>query len=183
MSGIKGVVILTRFDFIENQFGKDNLKKFQKAIEPALGSILQQPIGISNDYSEATLKIIDDTLLTDLFDGKVDEFSVLGRWNAHVIMPRYFQMYVDNRDAAGFLHQMMRMRPILFGLGEMQISEFEKNTFGIHINYGQPYSESVKLSELGFLEESCRLCGAKNLQYEQLKTSDISVDYQLSWDK
>ena len=182
MSGIKGVVILTRFDFIENKFGKDNLKKFQKKIEPSLGSIFQQPIGISNDYSESVLQIIDDALLANLFDGKIEKFMALGRWNAHVIMPRYFQLYMDNQDAAGFLHQMMRMRSILIGLGEMQISEFERNTFGIHINYGQPYSESVKLSELGFLEESCRMCGTKNLQHEQIKTSDISVDYQLSWD-
>jgi len=182
MSGIKGVVILTRFDFIENKFGKDNLKKFQKKIAPAMGSILYQPIGISKDYSESILKIIDDTLLSDLFEGKTEEFTALGIWNAHVIMPRYFQLYMDNQDAAGFLRQMMRMRSILIGLGEMQISEFERKTFGIHINYGQPYSESVKLSELGFLEESCRMCGAKNLQHEQIKTSDISVDYQLSWD-
>lgn len=182
MSGIKGVVILTRFDFIENKFGKDVLKKFQKTIEPDLGSILHQPIGISNDYSESTLKAIDDTMLADLFKGKMDKFMVLGEWNAHVILPRYFQLYVDNQDAAGFLQQMMRMRPILIGLGEMKVSEFEKNTFGIHINYGQPYSESVKLSELGFLVKSCQLCGAKNIQYEQISTNDISIDYQMSWD-
>lgn len=182
MSGIKGVVILTRFDFIENKFGKDILKKFQKKIEPAADSIFQQPIGISKDYSESILKTIDDTLLKDLFKGKIEEFTALGRWNAHTIMPRYFQLYIDNRDSAGFLRQMMRMRPILIGLGEMQVSEFEKNTFGIHINYGQPYSESVKLSELGFLEESCLLCGAKNLRHEQIKSSDVSVDFQLAWD-
>jgi len=182
MSGIKGVVILTRFDFINSRYGADTLKEFQRKIEPFSENLLRQPVALSKDYPEFILKIIDDSMLQELFNGNILEFRSLGHWNAGNILPRYFQLYMDNNDAAGFLKQMVRMRPMLIGLGEMQLSDFTKKTYGIHISYGQPYMESVKLSELGFLEEGCRLCGAVNIKSEELELTDVSVNYQLSWD-
>lgn len=182
MSGIKGVVLLTRFDFISSRFGNEALKKFQQTIEPYTDSLLRQPIVLSKDYPEHLLKIIDDTLQKELFNDDQDEFRVLGHWNARNLLARYFQIYIDKKDISGFLKQMVRMRPVLIGLGDMQLSAFSPRSYGIHIHYGQPYSLSVKLTELGFLEEGCRLCGAKSIHWEELESSDISVNYQLSWE-
>jgi len=182
MTGIKGVVILTRFDFISSRYGADTLKKFQNKIELPDENFLRQPIAISKDYPEYVLKAIDDALLKDLFNGDIQEFLTLGYWNAGSLLPRYFQIYIDNKNPEGFLRQMVRLRPILIGLGDMQLTDFSKNSFGIHISYGQPFMKSVKLSEIGYLIEGCRLCGARNIKHEELKASDISVDYQLSWD-
>ena len=182
MNGIKGVVILTRFDFITNRYGADTLKNFQRKIEPAAKNLLRQPVVLSKDYPESILKIIDETMLQDFFNGSIDGFRDLGRWNAGLILPRYFQLYMDNADAAGFLQQMVRMRPVLFGLGDMHLNTIEKNNYAIHISYGQPFMESIKLSEIAYLEEGCRLCGAANVKCEELQSSDISIDYQISWD-
>lgn len=182
MSGIKGVVILTRFDFINSRFGTEALKKFQQTIEPHSDNLLHQPIVLSKDYPERLLKVIDETLSKDFFNNDLEEFRVLGHWNARNLLSRYFQIYIDKKDISGFLKQMVRMRPILIGLGDMQLSAFSPKSFGIHIHYGQPYSASVKLTELGFLEEGCRLCGAKAVQWEELEASDVSVNYQLSWE-
>ncbi len=182
MNGIKGVVILTRFDFIASRYGADTLKNFQRKIEPADKNLLRQPVVLSKDYPESILKIIDETMLNDFFNGSIEGFYDLGRWNASQILPRYFQLYMDNGDAAGFLRQMVRMRPVLFGLGDMQLTAVEKNNFAVHISYGQPYMESIKRSEIGYLEEGCRLCGVKNISCKEIKSSDISIDYQISWD-
>ena len=181
MNGIKGVVILTRFDFIASRYGADTLKNFQRKIEPAEKNLLRQPVVLSKDYPESILKVIDETMLEDFFNGSIDGFYDLGRWNASQILPRYFQLYMDNADAAGFLHQMVRMRPVLFGLGNMQLTPVEKNNFAVHISYGQPYMESIKLSEIGYLEEGCRLCGASQIICNEIKSTDISIDYQISW--
>lgn len=181
MSGIKGVVLLTRFDFIASRYGADTLKSFQKALEPYTDNLLRQPIVLSKEYPEYFLKVIDESMQKELFNGNVDEFRSLGHWNAGNILPRYFQLYIDQKDAAGFLKQMVRMRPILIGLGDMQLNDFSLKNFGIHIHYGQPFSESVRYSELGFLEEGCRLCGASDVQCEELESTDVSVNYQLSW--
>lgn len=182
MSGIKGLVILTRFDFISNRFGIEALKKFQQTIEPQTDNLLRQPVVLSKDYPERLLKVIDETLTANLFQKNLEEFRTLGHWNAQNLLARYFQIYIDKQDVSGFLKQMVRMRPILIGLGDMQLSAFAEKSFGIHIHYGQPFSASVKLTELGFLEEGCRLCGAKSIQWEELEASDVSVNYQLNWE-
>lgn len=182
MIGIKGVVILTRFDFINTRFGSEALKKFQHVIEPQTDMLLRQPVVLSKDYPEAFLKTIDDELVRSLFNNQIEEFRTLGQWNAGNLLSRYFQIYIDEKDVVGFLKQMVRMRSVLIGLGDMHLSAFDDKSYGIHIHYGQPFSEAVKLTELGFLEEGCRLCGASHVQWEELEASDVSVNYQLSWE-
>ncbi len=181
MSGIKGVVLLTRFDFIEERRGRDGLKKLMDKIKLDDKRAFSQPIGISKEYPEIYLSAIDDMMLKELFDNDLQQFRELGHWNARVLMPRYFQIYLEDQNILGFLEQMGRMRPILIGLGEMGVAELSRKMYLVRINYGQPYLESVHLSELGFLEEGCRMCGAKNFKSETVESDEISVEYQMSW--
>ncbi len=182
MSGMKGIVILTRFDFIASSFGKEALKSFQTKIQSDRHHVLRQPVVLSNEYPEHLLKAIDDLILSEYFNNEIKAFRSLGHWNAAHLLPKYFQLYIDNKDPIGFLQQMVRMRPILIGLGSMFVSEFSPKSYGIRISYGQPYSEAVKLSELGLLEEGVRLCGAPQVRCSELESDEISVEYQLDWD-
>ena len=183
MSGIRGIVLLTRFDFIEDHYGHDRLKKFiAELARDEHKDVLGQPIVISKEYSEALLKAIDERILSTFFDGQVQKFKELGEWNARQVVPRYFQVYMDEKNPGGFLSQLARLRGHLIGLGEMHVSAFTPNEYGIRISYGQPYSEPVKLNELGFLEEGCRLCAARNLTTQEVESTDITVEYILRWE-
>ncbi len=182
MSGIRGLVILTRYDYIEATYGKESLKQFFKNIDLKDKSLIQQPVIISNEYPEMILKAVDTTLLRDHLNNDVQKFYEIGRWNARHMLPRYFQLYIDQKRPAAFLTQFARMRDVLIGLGEMTMVELNNTTHLIRINYGQPYIESVRLTEMGFIEEACTLCGAKNVHIEQQGLTDISVEYQINWD-
>jgi hypothetical protein len=182
MSGIKGLVILTRFDYIEKTYGKDRLKDIFDKIEIDDTHPLNQPIGISKDYPEILLKTIDDLMLSEFLKNNTDAFLEIGHWNAQHLLPRYFQNYIDEKNPEGFLLQMVRLRDVLIGLGDMHIVDVSKNSFMVRINYGQPFLESVRLSEWGFLQEGCRMCDASNVKSEELNKNEISVEYQISWD-
>ncbi len=183
MSGIRGIVLLTRFDFIEENYGRERLKSFihQLATDENTDA-LTQPIVVSKEYSEGLLKAIDKLMTKEFFDNDVAKFKELGYWNARHVLPRYFQLYIDEANPGGFLNQMARLRGHLIGLGEMHVTAFNKKEFGIRINYGQPYSQPVKLNELGFLEEGCRMCGARNIVTEEVEATDIAVEYRLRWE-
>jgi hypothetical protein len=181
MSGIKGIVILTRFDYIESTYGREKLKKFSDQLKIDGENPLVQPIGISKDYPELLLKMIDDKMLSEFLTNDISAFLEIGRWNAQHLLPRYFQNYIDEKNPSGFLYQMMRLRDTLIGLGDMHVADLSKHTFLVRINYGQPYIESVRLNELGYLEEGCRMCGAKNIIWEEIEKNDTSVEYQISW--
>jgi hypothetical protein len=182
MNGLKGIVLLTRFDYVEHNFGRDKLKAFMEKLTPDDDSPFVQPIGISKDYPEDTLRLLDELLLTDIFNGDKMRFLELGRWNARHLAPKYFEIYQDEKNPAGFLWQMARTRAIMIGLGEMQISELGPGLFQVRINYGQPYLKSVKLSEQGFLEEGCRLCQARNISVREVRHDDVSIAYEICWE-
>ena len=182
MSGIKGLVILTRFDYIESAYGRNKFKEITGKVNVDNESLLNQPIGISKDYPELLLGTLDNLITTELLKNEESGFLDIGYWTARHLMPRYFQIYIDNKNPNGFLKQMTRLRDVLIGLGDMTIADMEKKSYVVHINYGQPFMESVRLSELGFLVEGCRLCGGKNVKWEELSKTEISVEYQISWD-
>lgn len=181
MSGIKGVVLLTRLNFVEHHYGKDGLKNFLDKLDVDKDSPLFQPVMISKDYPENLLQDIDKVLLKEYFNNDLNKFLELGAWNARHIMPTYFQIYIDEKNPGGFIEQAALLRPHLIGLGEMLVSAIEPNQYLVRINYGQPYPETARLSELGFLEEGVRLCGAKQVTSKLEEKEETSVEYQLEW--
>ena len=181
MSGIKGIVLLTRLGYIENHYGKDSLKQLLDKLDVDRDSPLFQPIIISKDYSEELLQDIDKVLLKKYFKNDLNKFLELGAWNAHHLMPTYFQIYIDEKNPGGLIEQMALLRPHLVGLGEMLVSEIEPNQYLVRINYGQSYSESVRLNELGFLEEGVRICGASQVKSKIEEKDETSVEYQIEW--
>ena len=182
MSGIKGLVLLTRFDYIEEKYGKERLKSFWEQIELEDKSVFQQPILISKEYPEIILKAVDQAIEKHFFKDKTPSFRELGYWIAGHLMPRYFQVYVDEKNPAGFLRQIMRMRPTLIGLGRMDMVDLERNTFLIKIDYGQPYLPSVYQSELGFLEEGVRMCGARQVETVPEEQNDFVMEFRMRWE-
>jgi hypothetical protein len=183
MSGIKGIVILSRFEYVENNFGKDKLAEMITEIDFDNKRRLKQPIGVSKEYSENLLSEIDKFILKKYFDNDVKKFRELGRWNAPRLVSRYMQTLIDEKSPQAFIEQMVYMRPILFGLGDMKIVELEKRYYEISINYGQPYIPSIMESELGYLEEGCRLCGAKNVHLEMIEAGELKIDFTIRWEK
>lgn len=182
MNTIKGLVILTRFDYIENHYERQQLVEFVDALDVEDKNQLIQPIIISKDYPVSFLKAIDEKILLDFFNEDEKKFVDLGNWNAHKLIPRYSQVYIDNRNPAGFLYQMSHLRPMLIGPGVMEVMEVDAALMKIRIDYGLTYLETVRLSELGVLEEGCRMCGARNVKMKTLDQNGVYVDYEVSWD-
>ncbi len=181
MSGIKGIVLHGRLNYVEENFGKEGLKTLLDKLDVNKESPLFQPIMISKDYPESLLTDIDQALLKTFFKQDLQKFYELGVWHAQHLMSTYFQIYIDEQNPGGFLNQMARLRPYLIGLGEMSVSEIEPREFYLLINYGQKYPESVRLSELGFIEEGLRLCGAKDVKSKIEEQDEISVEYKFNW--
>ncbi len=181
MSVIKGLVLLTRFDFIEHTYDRRKLVEFVDNLDVDDKNQLIQPIIISKDYPVTFLKVIDEQMLKDFFNNDENEFVKMGNWNAHKLLPRYSQLYIDLKDPVGFLKQMGSLRPMLIGPGEMTVFEEEKTTVKIRIDYGLTYSETVRLSEMGLLEEGCRMCSSSLPEMKILDHDGVCVDYLVEW--
>jgi hypothetical protein len=181
MIGIKGIVLLTRFDYVDRFFGREALKSMTVSLEKNWPSQLMQPVGISKDYPEALLKAVDEQLLNEYFDNQVSRFFDLGVASAAAVVSRYFQLYADDKNPQGFLQQMARTRRFLIGLGELEVGQLNNTSVFIHLNYGQPYLESVLLSEIGFLAGGVQICGAGPVSYTIQGKGEFSIEFILEW--
>jgi predicted hydrocarbon binding protein len=161
---IKGLVLLSRFEYLENKCGTTVYREFLDMISTPDHNFSKQPVDTANLYADDLLVAIDQKLLEIHFKQDLEEFRRLGEWNARNLMPKYFQLYISERKPVDFLEQFARLREMMIGTGETKISTVDKKTIILSTDYGQPIPRNVCLSEQGFLAEGLRLCGAKKVQ-------------------
>jgi len=168
MAQVKGLVLLSRFEYLENKAGFSVYREFLKKISSPEANFVRQPVDGANYYPENTLVTVDEVLLKDHFNNNVDEFRQLGEWNAGNLIAKYFNLYVDEQLPREFLEQFARLRDLLIGSGKMQVMAENDQTIMVIIDYGQSVPRSICLSEQGFITAGLKLCGAKKIELEEI---------------
>ena len=185
MAYVKGLVLLSRFEYLDYKQGLSSLKELLKKISTPEANFVRQPVDGANFYPAEILGTIDEILLTDNFDNDLNEFLLLGEWNAQNLMSKYFNLYMEESDPKQFLEQYARLRESLIGAGIMTISEISKGKLEVTIDYGQTIPKSICLSEQGFLSQGIRLCGARDVVVEELKCASernsLESKYEVSF--
>lgn len=175
MSHVKGLVLLSRFEYLDYKQGPSSLTELLKKISTPEANFMRQPVDGANFYPEDILVKIDEILLVDYFENNLNEFMLLGEWNARNLMSKYFNLYLEKSGPKEFLEQFARLRDSLIGSGEMTISEVGAGKLEVKIDYGQTVPKSICLSEQGFISEGLRLCGARNIKVDK-KVCDSDND-------
>jgi|GEM_PF-1780370 len=161
---MKGLVLLSRFEYLEHKYGTTVYREFLDTISTADHNFSKQPVDTANLYSDDLLVTIDQRLLEMYFKQDLEEFRKLGEWNARNLLPKYFQLYLSEQNPVDFLEQFARIREMMIGSGETRINPASKKSVILSTNYGQPIPRTVCLSEQGFLTEGLHMCGAKKAQ-------------------
>jgi hypothetical protein len=177
MATIKGIDLLSRIEFIENHFGTEKYFEFLKKISTPEENFKRRPVDGSNSYPEETLVKIDELLLQDYFKNDTNKFFELGMWNAQRMVPKFFNLYIDEKNPAEFLMQYNRLRDFLIGSGIMKLQVFNSKSYGIQIDYEQPIPESVCLSEKGFIVEGIKMCSGREPDIEDISPSLDSNEF------
>jgi len=167
MAHIKGLVLLSRFEYLEFRQGTKLFREFLKKISTDDENFSRQPVDGANYYPASTLARIDQVLLEEYFNNDLGEFKKMGEWNADTLMDKYFNLYSEQHKPVDFLEQFARLRTHLIGAGEMKIISAGKNSLTIIIDYGQNVPRSVCLSEQGFISGGLRICGARDISIEE----------------
>jgi len=105
MPWIKGLVLLSRFEYLEKKYGTTVYQEFLDTISTADHNFAKQPVDTANLYADDLLVAIDQKLLEVHFKRDLEEFRKLGQWNAQNLMPKYFQLYLSEQKPVDFLDQ------------------------------------------------------------------------------
>lgn len=177
MGTIKGIVLLSRIEYFETHFGAEEYLEFLSKISTPEENFSRRTVDSSNSYPDSTLVKIDELLLRDYFKNDINKFTKLGEWNAQRLVPKFFNLYIDEKNPVEFLMQYNRLRDFLIGSGTMRLEIFNNKSFGIHIDYEQPIPETVYLSEKGFIVEGIKICSGKEPLIEIIKQSTDLTDF------
>jgi hypothetical protein len=167
MSHVKGLVLLSRFDYLEKKKGPAILREFLIKISTDETNFTRQPVDGANLYPGSLLGKVDQLLLDEYFTNGEHEFFRLGEWNAQNLVDRFFNLYMQGKKPVELLNQYARLRDLLIGSGTITIHPKDKYTISMVIDYGEKIPKSVCLSEQGFISEAMKLCGAKKVEIEE----------------
>jgi len=182
MSSIRGLVLMSRLEYLEKKYGAEEYREFLKKISTDEVNFLRQPLDVALIYPDSLLATIDQILLHDYLNENIDEFKNLGKWGADNFMYRFFSQYVDDAEPLNFLTQYGRLRDYLIGSGEMKIQSIDEKHLTLSIDYGQQISKSVCLSEQGFIEGGMAQCGAKDISIIETTCASESEDFICQFD-
>jgi len=163
MSHVKGLVLLSRFDYLEKKEGPAVLREFLIKISTDETNFTRQPVDGANLYPGTLLGQVDQLLLDEYFTEE-EEFHQLGEWNAQNLIDRFFNLYMQEKKPIELLNQYARLRELLIGSGIMNIIVKDSHNISVVIDYGQNIPKSVCLSEQGFISGAMKLCGAKEVK-------------------
>ena len=104
MTLIKGFVLMSRFDYLEKNAGKDAIKKFLTRIKQKLEDYARQPVIGSNNYPQSSIAKIDNILLEDYFGNDLEEFR----------KPPLMPISISEKQSAGVLQIMKSERYALY---------------------------------------------------------------------
>ncbi len=182
MPSIRGLVLMSRLEYLEKKYGAEEYREFLKKISTDEINFLCQPLDGALIYPDSLLATIDQILLHDYLNNDIEEFKSLGKWGAENFMFRFFSQYVDEAEPLNFLSQYRRLRDYLIGSGEMKIHPIDNKHLTFSIDYGQQIPKSVCLSEQGFIEGGMEQCGAENVRIVETACASESENFTCQFD-
>jgi len=186
MSDIRGLILQSRLDFLENHIDTNlSQRVFQKLGDPVKQAIGEQ-VFLTNLYPFHLLKDLD-AAIAESFDLSMKEiFKEIGNKTAPVMMDRYFFTYMQQKNPQGLLAQLERVYPYIWEFGKYSYSKSDSNEANIKFDYDEDIHKSYCWFIQSFLATGVTLCGGKSVKIEEIECEaedGESCQYKISWNE
>jgi uncharacterized protein (TIGR02265 family) len=183
MSDIRGLIIQSRMDYIENHFDNSYAQVLKKLSEPVRHAIGEQ-VFLTNLYPFHLLRDLDAAIGESLPESLESIFSEIGQRYADLILDRYFYNYLEERNPHKFLEQLEKLYPYLWNFGQYSYKKSDNTEARIQFDYNEdvhkPYCWFVQY----FLKRGIEICGGNSVEVQELKCEaegEESCIYQIRW--
>ena len=184
MSDIKGLVIQSRLDYLENHDDQRLWKTvLQKLSEPTRQAVGEQ-VFLTNLYPFRILKELDTVLGENLDQPLEKVFRDIGEHFAVTILDRYFYNYIEMQDPQAFLAQIRNLYPYLWNFGQYFYQKSDNHSASVRFEYDEDIHKPYCWFTQAFLKKGIEICGGKAvaLQEETCGAEDgEACSYVLTW--
>ena len=184
MSDIRGLVIQSRLDFLENQLDTNvSQQVIHKLNEPVRQAIGEQ-VFLTNLYPFYLLKDLDAAIAETIDTPLKALFQEIGEKTAPIMMDRYFFNYLQQKNPHGFLAQIERIYPYIWNFGKYSYEKSGDGEANIKFDYDEDIHKSYCWFIQSFLKSSLEICGARSVKIEETECEaqdGESCKYIVSW--
>jgi len=182
---IKGAVLKSRIAFVEEQFGKDALRKVLASLSPDD----QRPFRLlftSNWYPFELGKRLDEAIVRVLADGRSDFFERLGAASAETNLSSLHSGYLTPGDPQTFLAKAAQIYSLYYETGRREYTA-SGPTSGVLTTYeADTFSAPDCMTVVGWYKRALEMCGARNVSVveEECRAKGGTVcRYRVQWEK
>ncbi|RQW07235.1 MAG: TIGR02265 family protein [Calditrichaeota bacterium] len=184
MGDIKGLVIQTRLDFLENTDNVNLMNDVMQKLEDPARSAVGEQVFITNLYPFHLLKDLDTAIGESMQVSLESIFRDIGKRSASLILDRYFYNYVQVKHPHGFLAHFVRLYPFLWNFGTCSYAKSEEGDAIIHLNYDEDIHKPYCWFVQTLLKTGVEICGGKEVNLREIECEaegGESCIYKLSW--
>ncbi len=184
MSNIKGLVIQSRLDYLENRNDQNLMRMvLQKLSEPARQAVGEQ-VFLTNLYPFHILRELDAVLGENLGQPLEEVFREIGEHFAVTILDRYFYNYIETQNPQAFLAQIKNLYPYLWDFGRYSYRKSNNHSASVRFEYDEDIHKPYCWFMQAFLKKGVTICGGKavTLREESCGAEDgEACVYLLAW--
>lgn len=181
MADIRGLILLSRLDYVERHIDGAAFKSAAEALPEAARQVLLDQVFMVNDYPFEWLRALDGVLTTASELDETALFEAVGRQFAAMLLDRYFFNYIETRQPGRYLAQLQRHYPRLWGFGRMEFHSHSRGEGTIDLVYPEPVHAAHTIFMATFLKEGMVICGASDIVLEPSDSSGEHRHYVVRW--
>ncbi len=174
---VKGATILSKYKYVEEQFGAESynvfLKKLREKKIPMVFTAGWYPFLIFNSILQQISK--------EFFQGDVTKLEQVGAYSARSSFGSLYRKFLNNNGFLSFLARAPQLHKMFYSHGQMHIDTAEDGkSCRITIQDQPVITDEDTYVTAGFYKQSAMLHGIEKLQYN-LKVKNGLVIHALSW--
>jgi len=187
MSEIRGIILQSRFEYLEEKIGHQAIKKLLEKLSPASKQIIEEQIFPVNKYPFQLLKDIDEVIPQIISEPLEKIFRDIGTNYSPKIVDKYFYNFIESQNPGGFLCHIEKLYFYLWDFGQYDCTSVgnNPNSFQIDLEYEIDIHKPYCWFMQELLKRGTEICGASSPALSELKCAAENADkclYQIKWE-
>ncbi len=186
MSEIRGLIIQSRLDYIENLTQGNIFEKVKRKLSEPVRQAFGEQVFLTNLYPFTYLKELD-LAIGEAMDLSLESiFTDIGVKSANLLLDRYFSNYVQGENPQGFLSQIEKLYSFLWNFGSYRYRKINDLSAELKFDFDEDIHKPYCWYLQSFLQRGVELCGGAkvHLREKMCEAEDgESCIYQIEWKK
>ncbi len=184
MQQVKGAVLKSRLGFVDEQFGKDAVRRVIEALPPDDQRALRV-VFTSNWYPFELSRRLDDAIVSVVGGGRPEFFEKLGEASAAKNLGSLHSGYLTGGDPQAFLAKAPAVYGMYYETGRREYQRTGERS-GVLTTYdAETFSTPDCRTVVGWYRKALELCGARGVRVSETECRARGgrvCRYEVSWE-